>query len=82
MVVELADRTVKLIVNVIETKKKNYKIDCTQQMYMYEQIKQKHGYVFLDLIVILSSSKNVTRGSWYQKGKVRLAALEGRVRWD
>lgn len=53
-------------------------------MYMYEQIKQKHGYaLFLDLIVILSSSKNVTRGSWYQKGKVRrLAALEGRVRWD
>lgn len=67
----MADRTVKLIVNVIETKK-NYKIDCTQQMYMYEQIKQKHGYaLFLDLIVILSSSKNVTRGrSWYQKGKM------------
>lgn len=68
----MADRTVKLIVNVIETKK-NYKIDCTQQMYMYEQIKQKHGYaLFLDLIVILTSSKNVTRGrSWYQIGKMR-----------
>lgn len=51
-------------------------------MYMYEQIKQKHGYVFFgfnrDFIIV----KKCNEGSWYQKGKVRLAALEGRVRWD
>lgn len=54
-------------------------------MYMYEQIKQKHGYaLFLDLIGDFIIVKKCNEGEELvsKRQDARLAALEGRVRWD